>query len=404
MYQTVRGMRDYLPEEAAKREYVFAKCRAAFEAYGFQPLETPAVESIELLTAKGGGGEEIEKEIYAFNDKGERRIGLRYDLTVGTARVVASEQLAKPFKRYCIAKVWRYDRPQAGRYREFTQADIDVFGVESVDADLECLLVTKRVFDSLGFKGYVIKVNNKALLQAMMAECFVPQGQQLDALRSIDKLDKLGWEGVEAELDARNVEGKERLIEFLKSNKKLECAALDELVAKAKAAGVPVEYDATLVRGLEYYTGNVFEIRAGGKWSCGGGGRYDKMVELYGGTPTPAVGISYGVERVVQLMDEAGIMPKLTAVDVLVAAVNDSVRAKALEIAEGLRAAGVRCETDLIGKALRKQFDYANAKGIPRIVIVGPKDLENGEATVRDMVSGKEDRVKLGSLAKALIG
>ncbi len=403
MYQTVRGMRDFLPEEARKRQFVFAKCRQVFEKYGFQPLETPAVEPLELLTAKGGGGDEIENEIYSFKDKGDRSLGLRYDLTVGTARVVASSALAKPFKRYYIDKVWRYDRPQAGRYREFTQADIDIFGVRGVDADVECLLVTKRAFDALGFKEYAIKANSKKLLEALMVECGIPAGQQLDALRSIDKLDKVGWEGVEEELDARGVEGKEKLVGFLKSNKRLECEELDTLIAKCEALGVPVEYDATLVRGLEYYTGNVFEIRAGGKWSCGGGGRYDNMVQLYGGQETPAVGISFGIERVIQLMDEAGIMPNIPPADVLVAAAKDEVRDKAAEIAEALRDKGINCEIDLSGRTLSKQFDYANSKGIPKVVVLGPREIEAGEANVKDMSSGEEKKVKLDELAKELV-
>ena len=401
MYQTVRGMRDFLPEEMRKRQYVFDSVRKVFELYGFEPLDTPALESLELMKAKGGGGEEIEKEVYAFKDQGDRGLALRFDFTVPISRVIASNpSLAKPFKRYQIGKVWRYDRPQAGRYREFTQTDIDTFGVEGIEADWEIMDCTIAIFKELGFKEFKIRVNNKKILEALMEKADIPEASRLDALRSLDKLDKIGWEGVEEELGKRNVSNSKKLIELIKANKPLGDGKqdIDDLFSLAGKKKKYLEFDLSLVRGLEYYTGNVFEVVAGGKWSCGGGGRYDKLVEIYGGRPTPAVGISYGIERVIQLMDEQGLMPKELNKRVFVAAVKDEVRDKVKEIASSLRDAGIPTETDLLGRKLRKQFDYCNAKGVKYCVIVGPKELAEKKVVLRDMMSGEEKKVELSKL------
>ena len=197
MYQTVRGMRDLGPEEMRKRQFFWDKVRGVYESYGFSRLETPALESFDLLSAKGGGGEEIRSEIYAFKDQGGRELGMRFDMTVPTARYVASDaSMPKPFKRYCYGQVWRYDRPQAGRYREFTQCDIDIFGVDSAAADFEIFAATVDAFRALGFKKFVVRVNNKKLLAGLMDAAKIPDGKKLDAWRAIDKQDKIGWEGV----------------------------------------------------------------------------------------------------------------------------------------------------------------------------------------------------------------
>ncbi|MFC2174640.1 histidine--tRNA ligase [archaeon] len=416
MYQTVRGMRDLGPEEMKKRQFFWDKVRKAYESYGFSRLETPAVESFDLLSAKGGGGQEIKKEIYYFKDQGDRELGLRFDMTVPTARYVASDaSLAKPFKRYCYGQVWRYDRPQAGRYREFTQCDIDVFGVATPAADFEIFAATVDAFLALGFKKFVIRVNNKKLLAGLMDAVGIKDDKKLDAWRAIDKQDKIGWDGVEEELDKKKVPNPKKIIDLIKGNKITKEMTASEIGAKgkeemdaflalAKAAGMEkyVKVDLSLVRGLEYYTGITYEVMAGGKWSCGGGGRYDNLIKLLGGQDTAAVGISYGVDRVIQLMDEAGLFPPLGGTKCFVAAVNDSVRQKAVEIATELRKSGVSAETDLAGKSLGKQFAYCNSKGIPYCVIAGPKELESGEAVLRDMESGNEETVKLGELAGKL--
>jgi histidyl-tRNA synthetase len=412
-FQTVRGMRDLLPAEMRKKQFVIDRLRAAFEKYGFEPLQTPALESLELLGAKGGAGEEIKREIYAFKDQGDRDVGMRFDFTVPIARVVAGNPgLPKPFKRYQIGEVWRYDRPGAERWREFTQADVDVFGVPGVAADFLCVQVAIDAMRALGFKDFKVRLNNRSVLDAMMETARVPPAKRLDAFRAIDKLDKLGWDGVRAELKARGVPKIEELARLIQKNDlaglektesgKRGLAELKEFLEMAENAGVKkfVDVDLSLVRGLEYYTGLVFEITAGGKTSCGAGGRYDKLIGLYGGQPTPATGISFGVDRLVTLMEKDGLFPPLGPPAMLVAAANDDVRAKAEQVALALREKGVACETDLMGRSLRKQFDYANSRGITKILIVGPKDLAEGMVTLRDMATGKEERKKLADLTK----
>jgi histidyl-tRNA synthetase len=417
MYQTVRGMRDLEPEEMQKRQFFWDKVRKVYESYGFERLETPAVESFKLLAAKGGGGKEIKKEIYYFKDQSDRELGLRFDMTVPTARYVASNaSIPKPFKRYCYGQVWRYDRPQAGRYREFTQCDIDVFGAKTAEADFEIFAATVDAFKALGFKDFVVRVNNKKLLTGLMDAAKIPEENKLDAWRAIDKQDKIGWDGVREELKERNVPNINKIIELIQDNKitdkmtATEIGAegkkeIDAFLALCKAAGKSnyVKIDLSLVRGLEYYTGITYEVIAGGKWSCGGGGRYDNMIKLFGGQNTPAVGISYGVDRVIQLMSEAKLFPETERTQCFIIAVNDSVRLKCIEIAEELRTKGMKIETDLSGKNMRKQFDYVNNKKIKKAVIIGPKELENNEATIKDMDTGKEKKIKIEDLENELI-
>ncbi len=412
--QPVRGMRDWSGEEAWKREYVINIIKNIFQKYGYEPLETPAVEYFETLAAKGGGGEEIKEEIYYFKDKADRELGLRFDLTVPTARFVASNPtMPKPYKRYAIGKVWRYDRPQAGRYREFTQADIDIFGSSSIWADLEILEVAITVMKSLGFREFKIRLNNRKILEAMILASGIPEDKVLDAFRAIDKLDKIGWEGITKELKERDVPNYERLVDMIKENniekirdelEKLETGKsgleeIDRLMKLVKETGLDnwVELDLTLVRGLEYYTGNVFEIKAGGQWSCGGGGRYDKLVEVYGGRPTPAIGISFGVERVIQLMDEFGLFPKNYKPSIVYIA---PIQAKkeAWKIRKRLINMGLVCDIDLMERKINKQFDYATSKGYRWFLIVGRRDLGENKVTLKDLETGKEWKINLESL------
>lgn len=425
-YQTVRGMRDFLPDETRKREYVLGTIQELFKKYGFQPMETPAVEYFELLARKGGAGEEIKKEIYYFKDQGGRELGLRFDLTVPTARVVASNpNLPKPFKRMMIGRVWRYDRPGAGRYREFWQADIDVFGSKSALADAECIAAVCEIMDKLGFKDFKVRVNNRKLLEGLAVLRGVKEAQMRDVFRSLDKLDKIGRDGVEKELMEKGFDESlvEKLLDITEVSGSLDnvlkktsslgkndlidegVRELGELLDFLKLLGLEKKttVDLSLARGLDYYTGNVFEgVVEGGKWSVAGGGRYDTLVERYGGRPTPATGISIGVERVIQLMDERGLFPKLTRDFVYVAPANDEVRVKALEITQMIRNAGIPAETDLMKRKLGKQLSYADSIGASKVVVVGPKDLEEGKLTIRDMKSGKEVKIAMEMLLDVL--
>ncbi len=414
--QTVRGMKDWSGEEAWKREFVIGEIKKIFQRYGYEPLETPAVEYYETLAAKGGGGEEIKKEIYYFKDKADRELGLRFDLTVPTARFIASNPtMPKPYKRYAIGKVWRYDRPQAGRYREFTQADIDIFGSPSVMADLEVLDVAITVMKKLGFSEFKIRVNNRKILEALMLASGIPKEKTIDAFRAIDKLDKIGWDGITEELMKREVPNYEELVRRIRENNfekikpdlsnfdigKEGIGELEKLMELAKEIGIDkwLSIDMTLVRGLEYYTGNVFEIMAGGQWACGGGGRFDKLIGMYGDRDVPAVGISFGIERVIQLMEKFNLFPDRYKPLVVYIAPIGKVK-EAWKIRKRLVEMGVPADIDLMERKLNKQFDYAKAKGYKWFIIIGEKEIDEGIVTLKNLETREEVKIKLSELKR----
>ena len=346
-FQPVKGMRDFWPAEMLEREFVLGKMKEVAQRWGFLPMETPALESFELLAAKGGAGEEIKKEIYYFKDQGNRELGLRFDLTVPTARIVSSKlDLPLPFKRYATGKVWRYDNPQAGRYREFQQFDLDIFGSNKAEADAEIIATTCDIFSALGFKDFVIRLNNRKLIEAFVE--FVGIKDVVGVFRSIDKLDKIGEDDVRKELKEKlKDEGKvKKILDFIKIkgdgkvlskagkliNNDLGKAAIKELtdiIKYVKAFGYSknVLVDFSLVRGLEYYTGSVFEVGVSGcKLSLAGGGRYNNMIKQFGGKDIPAVGIGLGFERIVDVMTENKMFKIEQPVKLFVASVSDNTR------------------------------------------------------------------------------
>ncbi|MDD5163115.1 MAG: histidine--tRNA ligase [Candidatus ainarchaeum sp.] len=406
-FQTVRGMRDFLPEQAKKKQAIEDLIRKEFEAYGFEPLETPIVEDFGLLAAKGSAGEAIKEEIYYFKDKSERELGLRFDLTVPLARVIASNpQLAKPFKRYQIGPVYRYDRPGAKRYRSFTQADIDTVGSASVLADFECIAIACNIMKKLGLK-FFIRVSNKALLEQIGLACGIKNEQLADCFRSIDKFEKIGKEGVAKELEEKGISTK--ILEIIKENdlKKIEKIIKDkkglnelkELFDYSEKAGILkfVKFDASLARGLEYYTGNVFEVSCE-EISVGGGGRYDRLIETYGGPSTPAVGISFGIDRLIDCLEGKEIAVQKT--QLLVIPIGEEAAKESLKIAKELRSAGLNIENDLMQRNLQKNMDYANKKKIPFVAIIGENELKQGELLLKNMQSGKQEKIRLKELSK----
>lgn len=447
MYQPPKGTRDFLPTEMLFRNSVIEEIKRVFESYGFEPLETPAIETIELLSAKGGGGEAIKKEIYSLKDLAGRELGLRFDLTVPAARVVAANpNLPKPFKRYTIDKVWRYDNPQAGRYREFLQADMDVFGTTTPESEAECLSAAAGCLEALGIKKFYIRINNRKLLVGIVRKlCRIvnteadksslPEGAKevpywLDVtamreiyavLREIDKLDKIGVQKVENQLSeikfgGKKIDGKkimETLLSWEKIGEMLEAqdekdgyAELQALLQACGQYGIKekIKIDLSLVRGLEYYTGNIYEIvseegqelgvQVG---SVGGGGRYDRLVELYGGAATPAAGISLGVERLIEIMKAQKKEQPKTKTTIFIANAGET-KAETIKAAQELRKKGIRAETDLMGRKLSKQIEYAAARGIPFFAIIGEKEIKEGTVTLRDMKSGKQETLKIQEL------
>ncbi|HLD58154.1 MAG TPA: histidine--tRNA ligase [archaeon] len=409
-FQTVRGMKDFLPAEAKKKQAIEDLIRREFEAYGFEPLETPIVEDFALLAAKGSAGEAIKDEIYYFKDKSERELGLRFDLTVPLARVVASNpQLQKPFKRYQFGPVYRYDRPGAKRYRSFTQADADIVGSASVLADFECIALACGAMKKLGLEFFV-RVSNKKLLEETALACGVKKERMLDCLRSIDKLDKIGEKGVEEELEEKGISTK--ILEAIKENNlekvgkivkdKKGFNELKELLDYCKEASLEkfVKFDAGLARGLEYYTGNVFEIACAGT-SVGAGGRYDNLIQAYGGGATPAVGISFGIDRLLDSLEGKKLEEfGKSKTSLLLISLGEEAAKKTQKIALELRALGLNVETDLMQRNLQKNLEYANKKAIPFVAIIGENELKQGELALKNMQTGKQEKIKLRELEK----
>ncbi len=430
--QVLRGMRDILPERMGVRQYAIGVLRRTFERYGFQPLETPAMEYAETLTGKYG--EEADRLIYQFEDRGGRQVGLRYDLTVPLCRVVASyPEMPRPFKRYQIAPVWRAERPQKGRYREFWQCDVDTVGSSSMLADAELLGVATGALRELGFSEFRIKLNNRKLLVAL-AECAgVPPEQASGVYRAIDKLEKIGAEAVRAEMQEEGLPeaAADRLLALVQrqdadtasmlAEVSRELAdyplgvegaqELAEVMRYAEALGVTpqeCQVDLSMVRGLEYYTGPILEAvverpRIG---SIIGGGRYDHLVGLLGGQDIPATGLSFGLERIIDVLEELDMAPaeaRQTIAQVLVTIFSPETAGESLRLAQELRAAGVRTEVYLGTDKLGAQLRYASRKGIPFVAIMGPDEVQRGEVTVKAMAGeGGQQCVSRAAVATCL--
>lgn len=403
--KTVRGMQDFTGKEARKKQFVEDACRRVFEAYGFEPMQTPALEELETLTKKGSAGQAIVDEIYSFKDKGGRDLGMRFDLTVPLARVVASNPaLKKPFKRYQIAPVWRYDRPQAGRFREFTQADADIIGSASISADLECALIAVDILKNLGVKGK-IKVNNRKLLEDFSIACEVKKEQAKECFRCIDKLDKIGKKEVEKELREKGIDSKilgklscslEDLKKIIPDSKGL--MEINELFGLAKKAGIDgfLEFDLSLARGLEYYTGNVFEVKSSGP-SIGGGGRYDALISDMGGGKVSAVGISFGVERVMELVEENG---GYGGTWVFIAPFSREFFSPALVLCQKIRALGISAEIDLMERSVSKSLEFAGGKKIPFIIVYGENEEKEKAFLLKNLQTGKQEKISFAELEK----
>ncbi|MFH0954774.1 MAG: histidine--tRNA ligase [Candidatus Micrarchaeota archaeon] len=393
-FQTVRGMRDFLPDQMRVKQSIEDTCRNVFESFGFEPLQTPIVEDFGLLAKKGSGGEAIKNEIYYFKDKSDRELGLRFDLTVPLGRVIASNStLPKPFKRYQIGTVYRYDRPQAGRYREFTQCDVDIIGAAGILADFECLQIGCKVMQELQIDYWVV-LNSRPLLEELAFSCGVPKEKIADCFRSIDKLDKIGEKEVEEELKQCGIGKKilgvlkekdlKKIKAVLKNKKPME--EMEKLLELVKQNNLTeaVKLDLSLARGLEYYTGFVFEIKTKQGPSVGGGGRYDKLVELYGGQATPATGISFGVDRLLDVLEKQNkkVPPKSR---VLVMAFTEKQSALALKAADAFRQAGINAEFDLLSRNVSKNSEYCQKKGIRFLAIIGENEEKKGTVTVKDL-------------------
>ncbi|MEM4166125.1 MAG: histidine--tRNA ligase [Candidatus Bilamarchaeaceae archaeon] len=401
---TPKGMRDFLPEEAAVREEVRNKIATIYKKYGFLPMETPALEYLETLRAKAG--DEIDKQIFVLSDE---RLALRFDMTVPLARVASTIEAPRPFKRYAIGPVWRKEEPQKGRFREFWQADADIIGSSSMRAEAELLTMAKEICTEFGFSKPKILLNNRKILNAMAKELDFEDNKN-EVFRTLDKIDKIGREEVEKEIVKLIGQRGTELIREISSGKnneeklaiaeKFSKEGADELREILRFCNFEIDVDLSLVRGLGYYTGPVFEIKLSDEiGTVIAGGRYDGLLSLYG-RGEAATGISVGIERLITLTRER--KKTKSTLQVFVANVKDEQYLYALEVASKLRNAGINCETDLNCRNLRKQLDYVNAKKIKYAVIVGEKEASRGNYKLKDMESGKEEEANIEKLINLL--
>ena len=425
-----KGTRDHLPEKMSQRLAVIETMRGVFKRYGFHPLETPAFERIETLMGKyGDEGEQLIYKILKRGEGGKRGevdLALRYDLTVPLARVIAMNPAIKtPFKRYQVQPVWRADRPQKGRFREFVQCDVDTVGASSMLADAECVAVLHDCLVELGFDSFTIRVNHRALLRAIVDAAGLGD-RETSVLVAVDKFDKIGREGVDKELASfgvseeamevlwslftlRGVEHLGAIEERLGEAGAAPIAELRELLSHAEAMGVSpdrVLFDPALARGLGYYTGPVFEaeVTTPKIGSIAGGGRYDGLVGIFSKREVPAVGISLGLDRVVTVMEELGLLDgHESGITAMVAVYSEELKGEAVRVSAALRRAGISTQLvlDRVGK-LGKQFKAANSAKIPYVVVVGPDDLAEGAVSVKVMESGEQRRLSLSEAISLL--
>ena len=416
--EPARGMRDFLPEDVRRREYVIGIVKQVYERYGYEPLETPAAENLETLMGKYG--DEGNQLIFKILKRGEHEasgqadLALRYDLTVPLARVIAHHQSKLPrlWKRYQIQPVWRADRPARGRFREFYQCDVDFLGSTSPAVEAELCAAVADVLKELGFSDFRIRLNHRQLLTSILTAAGIQEPLHTTALVAIDKLDKIGRDAVHAELTARGItpQSAESLLQLMEHGRgepgtsigfgsdfdAVGLAALQntsEIVALANetSAAGRIQLDLTLARGLSYYTGAIMEVNvpdlAG---SLGGGGRYDNLVGMFLDQSIPACGFSLGLERILVVMGERGMFPAsvaTTPADVMVAVFDAADMPHAMRVAGSLRQAGLRVliypDPDKIGK----QIKYADSRGIPFVAILGGDEIANGTLTVKHLAA-----------------
>lgn len=437
-----KGTRDFGPVVVRKRQYIFQTIRETFELFGFQPLETPSMENLDTLTGKYG--EEGDKLIFKILDNGDilgraqqakdsRELGillcekaLRYDLTIPFARYVVMNQheLALPFKRYQMQPVWRGDRPAKGRYREFYQCDADVVGSNSLLNEIELLLIYDRVFTKLGMNDYELRINNRKILSAL-AEVVGKPELLTDITVAIDKLDKIGADGVRKELEERglaaneiavienflNIQGnnEEKLQQLgtLLQNSPTGQKGIEELSyvlhTQPKAFKTTPVIDVTLARGLNYYTGMIVEVKAPATvkmGSIGGGGRYDDLTGLFGLPGLSGVGISFGVDRIYDVLEELNLFPAAAQQSTKVLFLNLDNADTTFGLLMQLRERGIAAELFHESAKMDKQMKYANKRGIPYVIIMGESEIKEGTLSVKNMVTGEQNKITIAELAQ----
>ncbi|MBX2842668.1 MAG: histidine--tRNA ligase [Flammeovirgaceae bacterium] len=440
------GTRDFGPIQMAKRNFIFDNIKKVYQKYGFEPLETPSMENLSVLMGKYG--DEGDRLLYKILNSGDflkksteqdfsqgaghmmKKVaekGLRYDLTVPFARYVVMNrgELNFPFKRFQIQPVWRADRPQRGRYREFYQCDADVIGTNSLICEAEIVAMINEVFSKLGILDYTIKINNRKIL-AGIAEAIGENGKESDLCMAIDKLDKIGAEKVNEELAGKgfssaaiealspilNLSGdnisKINTLKEVFSNSALGAKGLEELqsvlnyIELLGLENAHLEFDTTLARGLSYYTGAIFEVKVNNVsiGSVSGGGRYDDLTGVFGLKDMSGVGISFGVDRIYDVMEELELFPtdQLNTTEVMFVNFDEATESYCLPVLQKLRAKGINSEIYPEAAKMKKQMNYANKKGISYVILAGSNEIVEGKLTLKNMVSGDQNLVTTDEL------
>ncbi|AIJ05802.1 histidyl-tRNA synthetase [Methanocaldococcus bathoardescens] len=410
MFQKPRGTRDFLPEEMKKRRFIENKLREVFERYGYREILTPTFESFELIAKKTG--EEIRKQLYVFKDHGGREMALRPEMTSPVVRFYLNElkNLQKPLRLYYFANCFRYERPQAGRFREFWQMGCELIGCESPLADAEVLNLAMDGLINIGL-DFDVHIGHLGVLKGVLEKFNVSEEEEVKIRRLIDKED---YESLETYLiQILGEEKKELIFDILKFKGGKEI--LDELKEILKEFPKSIEainnleeilefvihdkytINLGIARGLDYYTGMVFEIygKKGAKQICGGG-RYDNLIETFGGEPTPAVGFAYGFDRIMMNIEDLDIEEE--SILIIPVKKDKELIKKSLIIADKLRKAGKIVELEIMGRKLRKALDYANSRGFKKVIIVGEKELSEGNVTLKDMITGEQKLISIDEL------
>lgn len=428
--RTLKGFRDYLPEAMIPREWLIDTARKVYRSYGFSPIDTPALEYLEILTGKGS--DETDKQLYRFQDHGGRDVGLRFDLTVPLARFVAQHigTLGTPFKRYHIASVWRGENTQRGRYREFMQCDFDTIGTLSVAADIETALVIHDLFQAIGIPDFTINVNNRMVLSGLLEKLSLAD-KSVPILRSLDKLAKIGREKVSeemitaaeatpeqanqvlalAEISGTNDEVVTALDKLVAGSERGQegVAKLSALLAAVRGAGVAdarIRITPAVARGLDYYTGTIFETfldRLPTIGSVCSGGRYDNLAQLYTNQELPGIGASLGLDRLLAALEELGMLSKVSTPAAVFIPYFDAGRLHDyLRIAARLRTAGIGVEVYPDAKKLGQQLKYADRRGFRFAIVAGENEFAASQCQLKNLASGESVTIALGELVEAV--
>lgn len=412
--QILSGFQDVLPRDMIARNKVMTLIRSVFESHGFEPIETPTLEYYTTLTGKEGGDSEML--MYNFTDHGDRHVGMIYDLTVPIARVMATYQdIPKPFKRYQIQRVYRAERPQKGRYREFYQCDVDIFGTTSTLADAEIVMILANCVKNIGFKDYSVHLNHRDILRGIVQLAGVNADRIKHAIVAIDKLDKIGSEGVVKELKEKDIENAQMIVDILVdtskdadrfdmlekklSNDEAAIKALKdtrEIFEISSSQGASIKFDPSLARGQAYYTGPVFECRLTEPkiGSIAGGGRYDKLIGIFSNEDTPATGASLGIDRIMAAMREVGLLEDtFTLSDYIVCHFGENTLNYAMQVANKIRECGKNCDLYIAEADIKKQLKYAAKKGVKKVVILGENECSNRKLMIKDMNTGEQTNI-----------